>query len=128
MCAGPSHQRPTQSGGRPAPGGGRPPPGRGRPPPGGGRPPPGGGRPPPGGGRPPPGGGRPSPGSGKRGVMKIEFPAFCYNQVTICRNMFEIVLPVKVASNVVINQNYMLKVNEKEPEKAVLAIIPKQNL
>ena len=69
FCVGPSHQRPTQSGGRPTTGGGRPSPGGGRPPPGGGRPPPGGGRPPPGGGRPPPGGGRPPPGSGKRGVM-----------------------------------------------------------
>jgi hypothetical protein len=42
--------------------------------------------------------------------------------------MFKIVPPVKVASNVVINQSYMLKVNEKEPEKAVLAITPRQNL
>ena len=42
--------------------------------------------------------------------------------------MFKIVPPVKVALNVVINQNYMLKVNEKEPEKAVLVTIPRQNL
>ncbi len=42
--------------------------------------------------------------------------------------MFKIGPPVKAASNVAINQNYMLKVNEKEPEKAVLAITPKRNL
>ena len=50
------------------------------------------------------------------------------NQVINCRAMFRIVPPVKVASNVVINQNYMLKVNEKGPEKAVLVTTPRQNL
>ena len=48
-------------------------------------------------------------------------------QVIIYRSMFKIVPPVKVASNVVTNQNYMLKVNEKEPEKAVLVTTPRQN-
>ena len=129
-CVGPSHQRPTQSGGRPAPGGGRPPPGGGRPPPGGGRPPPGGGRPQPGGGRPPPGGGRPPPGTGKRGVM-VETLGCIPGAILIffcCRSRHRIVLTVRVALSVVINQECMLKVNAKEPEKAVLVTTPRQTL
>ena len=40
--------------------------------------------------------------------------------------MLKIVPPLKVALNVVINRNCMLKVNEKEPEKVVLATTPRQ--